>query len=257
MRRLLSFLLVFSLCLSVCSWAGSSDDIQKIVSRAEGIKCYSQTMTMSMSMMGSQMTFNGKMWVKDSKMRMEMTIPPANMQQTIIYDGKMTYTYMPAMKMVQTMNTAKIKEVLGEDFASGMGGQGPQSEVNPFQGVDKATLAYLGEEEIAGEKVDVLEGKLAGDMEKMKEMMPVVPEKAKFWVAQSDGLPRKSAFYGKDGQEMFSQQYSDVSINPKMDDSLFVFETPEGAQVMDMTDAVIGMYGNMKGGAQPPVPPAN
>ena len=66
-------------------------------------------------------------------------------------------------------------------------------------------------------------------------------------------MPRKVEYIGKDGSMLFSQEFSQVVVNPEMEESLFVFESPADAQVVDMTDGVINMFNAMKksGGAKP------
>jgi outer membrane lipoprotein-sorting protein len=230
------------------------DKAQAVIKKAESVKSYHQNSKMSMNMMGNQMEITGEMWVHDGKMRMEMTMPPGNMKQIIVSDGALTYTYMPAMNMVQKMDMKKIREALGADAAKKIGGPVAGNDADPFQGLDKSSITYVGSEELNGEKVDVIEGAVAADKDAMKDM-PMMPEKARYWVATSDGMPRKMVFFGKDGQEMLSQEFSNVTVDPKMDESLFVFKAPEGAQVMDMTDGVINMYNEMQKGSAPAMPP--
>ena len=90
-------------------------------------------------------------------------------------------------------------------------------------------------------------------------MTPMMPDKMKFWVSQKDSLPRKVVFFGKGGQEMMSQKFSQVEVNPEMDPTLFTFKAPEDAQEVDMTDGVINMYKEMKSQpvSMPSAPPVN
>ena len=49
-----------------------------------------------------------------------------------------------------------------------------------------------------------------------------------------------------------TQSYSNIQTNVEMDDSLFEFTPPEGAQIMDMTEPTINMMKQMKAqGATP------
>ncbi|OGV44975.1 MAG: hypothetical protein A2X46_17555 [Lentisphaerae bacterium GWF2_57_35] len=248
-------LLTGYVCLAFSLASFAEDQVQSILKRAEGIKRYHQNSKMSMNMMGNQMEITGEMWVNDGKMRMEMVMPPANMKQIVISDGSFTYTHMPMMNMVQKMDMKKIREALGADAAKQIGGPGAGSDADPFQALDRSSIKYVGSDELNGEKMDVIEGTLASDKNAMKDM-PMMPERAKYWVSIDDGLPRKMVFYGKDGQEMLVQEFSQVEVDPQMDESLFVFTTPEGAQVMDMTEGVINMYNEMQKGAAPMAPAA-
>jgi len=225
---------------------GSEEVVAAIMERARSVKRYHQKMKMSMSMMGQQQNMDGEMWMDGDKMYMKMTTPPFDQEQIIISDGKTTYTYMPMMKMVQTMDMEKLREAVGED-TGGMGGAAKIGQApDPFDGVDKTTLEFVGIENINDEEVYVLEGGFISAVKEMQAMNPFAPDAARFWVSQKDGMPRKTTFYTKDGSEMMSQEYRDVVINPEIDPSKFVFEVPEDAQVVDMTDGIINMLNSSK-----------
>lgn len=226
--------------------------VKSIMERAREIKRYHQKMQMSTMMMGQQMDMAGEMWMDGERMHMEMTIPPMNQKQIIVNDGTNMYTYMPMMNMVQKMDMKKIEAEMGEAFED-MGGMGrPGQAPDPFDGVDETTLNFVGADTYNGENVYVLEGGFTADQKEMMAMSPFAPETARFWVSAEDGLPRKSVYFGKEGKEMFSQAFEDVDVNPDMDESLFVFEPPEDAQVVDMTEGVINMFRSMQQSQQTP-----
>ncbi len=85
-------------------------------------------------------------------------------------------------------------------------------------------------------------------MEKMKSMVPTMPDSAKVWISTKDGLPRKMVFHTPTGEEMMSQEFRNVEVNPTLDPSLFEFTPPEGVQVTDMTDGIINMLATMNAG---------
>jgi outer membrane lipoprotein-sorting protein len=86
-------------------------------------------------------------------------------------------------------------------------------------------------------------------------MNPMTPQNAKFWISTKDGMPRQASFFGASGQEMMSQQFKNVTLNPQIDPALLSFTVPEGVQVVDMTDGVINMTRQMKQ-IKPMSPPA-
>ena len=220
--------------------------VEAIMERARSVKRYHQKMKMSMSMMGQKQNMDGEMWMDGDKMYMTMTTPPFDQEQIIVSDGKTTYTYMPMMNMVQTMDMDKLREAMGED-AGAMGGPAKIGQApDPFDGVDKTTLEFVGVEHLNDEDVYVLEGGFVPAVKEMQAMNPFAPEAARFWVSQDDGMPRKTIFYNEDGSEMMSQEYQDVVINPEIDPSKFEFEAPEDAQVVDMTDGIINMLNASK-----------
>ena len=229
--------------------------VEAIMQRAKSVKSYHQSMSMSMSMMGNPMTMQGEMWAQGDKIRIEMTVPPANMKQIIVSDGKTAYTYMPMIKMVQKMDVERLKKELGPDYKDKMGAPGSSSSANPLEGMDPKSFHYRGTEELNGESVYVLEGKLGGISDELRKMNPMTPQNAKFWISTKDGMPRQASFFGASGQEMMSQQFKNVTLNPQIDPALLSFTVPEGVQVVDMTDGVINMTRQMKQ-IKPMSPPA-
>jgi outer membrane lipoprotein-sorting protein len=219
----------------------AGDVVDAITKRANEVKRYHQRTSMSMNMMGSELKTDGEAWMDGGKFRMESTMPP-NQKQIIVSDGKTIYTYMPLMKMVQKMDVERMKAALGDKFKDQFN---DPANSNPLKGMDAKSLKYYGTETLNDEPVYVVEGKIGGDLDKMKSMMPTVPETAKFWISTKDGLPRKLIFHNNTGAEMMSQEFSHVEVNPKLDPSLFEFTPPKDAQVTDMTDGVINMLATM------------
>jgi hypothetical protein len=101
---------------------------------------------------------------------------------------------------------------------------------------------------VDGEKMFLLEGELDDKVKALMGASMPTPEAVEFWLSAEDGLPRKVLFYGENGNEMLSQSFKDVVVNPTFDENLFNFEIPEGAQVMDITEMAIGMHNTMKAG---------
>jgi len=217
--------------------------VRRIVERSKAVKQVHQKTVMKTVMMGTSFTMDGEMWSDGDKFRMESTVPP-NQKQIIVSDGKVTYTYMPMMKLVQSMDMARIQAALGENAPKEMTKPGNQS--NPLHGLDPDTLTYYGVETVNGEDVYVLEGTMGAEAQMMKQVTPFAPDGLKCWVSVADGLPRKMTFLGADGQEMMSQEFVDVVVNQAPDPGLFVFEPPADAQVVDMTESVIAMMSTMQ-----------
>jgi len=255
MRNYMTVLSAAAWLVAGAAWAGADDPpakVKAIVDRAAAVKSYHENLSMTMEMMGSKMSITGEMWAEGGKMRMEMLMPPVNAKQITIAAGDVLYTVMPTMNMVQKMDILKIKAAVGDDFVAGMGGaQGPGASTDPFQGVNKDKLVYVGQEKLGELDVDVVEGEMAGGDSKMRETMGnLLPTKVKYWVAVSDGMPRKVVYLNAEGKEMFTQEFSNVEVDIKNDPALFQYQEQEGAKVMDMTDGVISMYQGMSAGVK-------
>ena len=73
-----------------------------------------------------------------------------------------------------------------------------------------------------------------------------VARSAKRWIHPEDGLLRIARYYGTGEKELFSQEYLEVVLNPKLDPQIFDFVVPSGVHVMDMTDDVIEILNSAK-----------
>lgn len=87
--------------------------------------------------------------------------------------------------------------------------------------------------EVQGKAMDYLK-------EKMPELLSEnMAYKSAVWISSGDGMPRRMTAWNSSGRELMTQVYSDVEVNPSMDEGLFEFDLPEGTKVMDQTQMVI------------------
>lgn len=223
--------------------------VREIVERTRKAERYHQKMVTSMNMMGRQMEVPTEMWIDGDRYRMEMTVPPGNMKQIIVSDGEIMHTYIPMMNMVQKVDFTRLREVEG-DFSS-QGGSQFGASADPLSNVDADSLQYVGRETLDGELTYILEGGGPASNGELKGMSPFIPATTRMWISADDGLPRKTVFYNEEGGVMFSQKVESVILDEADDESLFQFVPPEGAQIMDMTDAMINMQKSMQNPPEP------
>ena len=148
--------------------------------------------------------------------RMEMTMGDASgggqgMSMTTISDGEFSYTLMGQMatKMkqdnAQSMDPKAAFKMLRENY---------ELKVLPDQSVDV-------------QAVYVIEGSPKGG--------GAGGGKTVSYYAKDSGVALKSDTYDASGKLVTTMKLSNVKINPKIAPSRFVFEAPDGVQVMDMT----------------------
>lgn len=100
-------------------------------------------------------------------------------------------------------------------------------------------LRLTGEDTVNEEKVYLLEGDFNEDYLKKNpkaENVMATMKTIKIWVSQKDLYPRKLVTCGRDGRQMNLIEMESVKLNGKVDESLFNYTPPEGAQVRDMTE---------------------
>jgi len=232
--------------------APTDEILKNIESKTRNIRSYTADMTITVEMMGQEMITEGEIiFKKPEKMRMEMSsnmFPQSKMM--VISDGQTMWTYMPAMNMVQKMDLARMKKELSEFYRIEdiLEQQTKQSGdmLNPLKGFNRDSIKFVGIEQTAQGKTYTLEVDFPEKMlDTRAQQWGFTPSKAKFWILEDNGVAVKMDIYTQTGNKMMSQEYKNIKLNPKISDSMFVFSPPEGAQVMDMTDATINMMKNM------------
>jgi len=235
-------------CTPLCAEEDPNQLMAKLEAKADEVKAYQADMTMTMQMMGQQMTTTGRMFFKKpKKSRMEMTMDMGamKMEQLHISDGKTAWMYQPMMKMVAKIDMEKVFAETQDESA----GQKNTDISKPFQCFQQEGISYVRTEDLDGSKAYVFHG--SPGQSQMPEM-PFTPADMEIWVNADNGLLCKIIMLDKEGKEMMTQSYSNIQTNVEMDDSLFEFTPPEGAQIMDMTEPTINMMKQMKAqGATP------
>lgn len=246
----------FFVSISGCGETVTTEQrLAEIASKAEDINSYRVTMTMEMEAMGQTMTTEQQIaFKKPDKMRMTMKMNMmGGMTQEIYSSGDTTWTYMPMMGMVMKMDMKKFKGA-GRDHP-GMAGSG--DIVNLFKHIPEDRIEYIEDKVTDEGLVYVFEANMDFKDKVPPEasgnpMLAMLPKEMVYWISADTGLPVKMIMIGKEGNTMMEQTYSDFEINPEIDDSIFEFTPPEGAQVMDMTEGTKNMMQGMleKGGMQ-------
>lgn len=219
--------------------------LEKIQKAAEEITSFEADLTMAMSVMNQPITTTGHIAVlKPEKMRMTMTMPPHG-DTEVISDGTTTWTYMPAMNMVQKTDNAAMKNM------AGMGGPGRQMNdpSKVLEQLEADSLRFVGEETVDGQPCSIFEGKVPEQARKMGQQF--APQSIKVWVAGTDGLCRKMEAVGPSGATMMAMTFSNIKVNAPLPEEQFTFTPPAGAQTIDMSRMMQSMLGNAQPGAPP------
>lgn len=217
MRRILPFGLGIAVCLSTFLWAETapnvSEILNKIESRYNNIKTLQVNFNETYTAPGrGRRTESGTLYLrKPGRMRWDYSQPQG---KQFLADGKYFYLYSPGVNRVQ--------------------------KVNPKQSADMhAPLAFLL-------------GRI--NFQKDFRRFEARPEGSDVWIKAiptSDDLPYKEVDFrvGPDtvikhvrvvnqDQSMIDFDFSQEKANPALQDSLFVFKAPDGAQVVEGVEGV-------------------
>jgi outer membrane lipoprotein-sorting protein len=199
-----------------------------------------------MPMMGQEMKMTSDVvFAAPDKFRMENTMEgmPAG-TNIVISDGETVWTHMPTMGMTQKIDIKRVKETLGEDHPLGAGMSPNQQSANfsdPFGGFAADSIEYLTTEPVGGVDCHVFEATITTPPGMEKAMGMMAPRKAKIWLSKDDGMLRRQILFNSDGTRMMEMTYTDVQINPEVDESLFEYTPKPDENVMDVTEMVLKM----------------
>ena len=154
-----------------------------------------------------------------------------------VNDGK----YLWEETKVPQMDVTIVVKKKGDAPDPGTGLQPQQDSLTGFeQTKEMYTLRLTGEDTLNGQKVYLLEGDFNEDYlkknPKARTLLPAM-KTVKFWVNQEDLYWRKMAACDPDGHETMIMEVTNAKLNGKVDETLFDYTPPEGAQVQDMTEA--------------------
>lgn len=241
------------------SKAETVDYLAAVKEKAAQIESVKAKQVMTMAMMGQEMEITSRVFfAAPDKSRMETTmegVPGAN-NMVVISDGKVTWTHMPSMGMTQKIDMERIKEALGKDHPMAAGMRPNQSTANfsnPFSAFREDSIRYVTTEAVSGVDCYVFEAELSTPEGMRQAMGKMMPQKVKAWFGKEDGIFRRQVFLNPDGSRMMEMTFSDVEINPELDEGLFTYTPKPDEKVMDMTDMVLRMsaqFGKQAPGAE-------
>lgn len=143
------------------------------------------------------------------------------LHRLIINDFETNIVYYPAQRRALKL-TAKSPDIAAE-FRK------PVTELNPIFSLDRASLKLLGSEELGGEKVYHFEGTTTTQFLQGGKPVKI---RIEAWVAERDGLPRKTIERWED--RTGTTVYRNVVLRDDLTSDVFKFTPPEGVEVIEL-----------------------
>ena len=195
----------------------SADEIASMMeAKQESIKDFSATMVMTSSFGGEDMTMRATMVTKPpDKNRIEYTEPAELAGTVMVTNGSTMWTYDSAKNQVTKM-------ALPEDMPSEM----DYTELVKNL-LDENDISYKGTENVGGRSAYVIDAtpKDGGEIGIITRM--------RVWVDRENWMLIGIEVYDKDDNLFSKVEYRDIMFNTGIPDSEFIFETPEGATVVE------------------------
>ena len=138
--------------------------------------------------------------------------------QLLVSDGKTEWQYYPQSAVVYRITTPPE----------------PPGPHRPFSEAKPETVRFMKRVEGGPEVLLRFEGQ---PLPASVEGAPVPVKQIRVDVAEKDGLLRRMVLLDEKGQEVLTQEYSQVEVNVPIADDQFIFTLPEGVAVMDLPPA--------------------
>lgn len=209
---------------------------------------------MNMLMMGSVMKIPATFWKKGDKMRMDMVISqpgmPKPMEQVILMDGEKIIQYQKMFNTVMTIDLSKLPAEMREQMKQKQMFMLDANTMNNFKTMlDKVEVA---EKVRDGKNFYLI---TINDLEKIGEMISMpggqqntqqLFKKSLMWIHQDSLFPEKVELYGDSDTPGIWIDFLELKTD-SVNASVFNFDIPKDAKVMDITDMVKNMAESLKG----------
>ncbi len=156
-------------------------------------------------------------------------------------DGKTVWLPVGREGQIRSIDRAAVAKALGikdEDVKSMYLPRDPVDLANPFLALNADTIKYSGREQMGDMDVYVFEGQSKWPARQRREAEPFWPRQ-KFMISAKDGLLRSVTTYNREGAESRVVTYTDIKINPAVEDDVFAFKASAGSTVEDATQTTI------------------
>ncbi len=204
-------------------------EVQKRLSAVR--TCRAQVVTV-LRMMGQQIQVRDTAAYKvPARIRLEKVLP-GGIREITVSTGSIMWTYDSEEQMAIRINLARVYRSTGREADVYQ-----PDPTRPFRGLEWKTIRAVGTEPLGADTLHVFEA--VPQVNLMQAELQIRLTKVRFSIHPTDGLLRFVRFYDGSGDEILSQRFEEVELNPELDNSLFEFIIPANAGVLDKTDDVI------------------
>jgi outer membrane lipoprotein-sorting protein len=214
--------------------------LEKMALAAKDIKSMEADMAMTMAAQGAESKgrYKGEPESARFVINMDVKAMGADMKMNMVSDGKNMWIHMimQGQNIVMKGSVEQMKK---------MGGGGSQNPLEQIKQLEKEfDFKAVKEEQVGGRAAYVLEGGVKENAE-IKKQAPNV-KSARIFVDKQDWMVRKTEVLDDQGKSAMVIELANLKTNIKIDEALFTFTPPEGAQVMDMGEMM-----KMQGAPEP------
>ena len=212
---------------------GKTDEIMvEIQKNAREIATCKAEQTTVIRIMDQELTLNASATFKrPNLMRLDTAQDQVIISQRLS-DGGLMWTYDREEKIVSKVNLGRVYRITNLEADADQA-----DPLRPFRGLEWTSIRYTADETFEERPHRVFEAKPKINL--LHAQLPVSLVKAHLLINPEDGLLRRIGFFDAENNEIITQTFHNLTINPELKDNWFEFIVPAGAHVIDATDDAI------------------
>lgn len=147
-------------------------------------------------------------------------------------DGGLMWTYDKEENLATKVNLGRVYRITNLEADADQA-----DPLRPFRSLEWETIRYTGDETFEEMPHYIFEATPKTNL--LHAQLPQPPAKVKLVVRPKDGLLRIASFLDASDNEIITQTFHNLTINPKLETTQFEFIVPSGAHIIDSTDDII------------------
>ncbi len=212
---------------------GKTDKIMvEIQKNAREIATCKAEQTTVIRVMDQKLTLNASATFKRPNLMRLDTVQDQMIISQRLSDGGLMWTYDREEKIVSKVNLGRVYRITNLEADADQA-----DPLRPFRGLEWTSIRYIADEIFEERSHRVFEAKTKVNL--LHAQLPNPPVKAQLLINPEDGLLRRIGLFDAEDNEIITQTFHNLSINPDVKDKWFEFIVPSGTHVIDATDDAI------------------
>lgn len=221
--------------------------LKSVVEASASIKTWSADVEMRMKMGGVEIHSNGEMFGSGNRVVSDLAMEIMGQLievKSVLGDDGIQWTETKSMGNTQIIKLdMNVLDEPNDGSSPTPGGSGQSKTQDPSKMFEELGKIYdmtlMGNEVVDGVDAYVFEGTIKEEAKNKldpsgnMETMGMAPSKIRVVLGAKDGFIRQLNQINSEGVSYMSMTYSAIQVNPPIDDSVFRYTPPEGANVID------------------------
>lgn len=212
---------------------GKTDEIMvEIQKNAREIATCKAEQTTIIRVMDQELVLNASATFKRPNLMRLDTVQDQVIISQRLSDGGLMWTYDREEKIVSKVNLGRVYRTTNLEADADQA-----DPLRPFRGLEWTSIRYTADEIFEERSHRVFEAKTKVNL--LHAQLPNPPVKAQLLINPEDGLLRRIGLFDAEDNEIITQIFHNLTINPDLKDTWFEFIVPSETHVIDATDDAI------------------